>query len=619
MRGITLYRGTSALMRLDSNNPVSRRMVTSAVYRGEVMARDTVSVTVVSVAEIHFSQRDYIMYDERLYFLNRIPKAKMVSRSRYEYTLEFEGGMYELARARFDLSALSPAYGFDLCADLYTFCRVIVASMNQLNGGQGWYLDFEQENGDPVLTDEQTLTYERENCLTVMQDLVTKWPEWEWKVDVEVGDVYQSGYVGGILRLRRKGAGSRFTGNQIEMSYGRKGGLESIEKTVPDSAAASRVFFFGGNRNVFGNYRWTRVVLPTAQGGGDSCIERNMTPPNSIYDKVETVDEIYPGNKPFVLSRYVGMSSDTSRDMRIKVKRKAYKASVTGSTLYLSSTDDNVRVFELEMEDGVVDPQTGQFTSPRQFFNLFGKWRPRTVSSVWGCDYAEWRKMYGVADSSASRERYDTYYVGMNCYITTEKPTITFQTGQCAGMTFEILNGGWEVNEDGESMCSLVCLCAENESDYAVENFEVSEIEGLSLPNEQIHPEAGDKFTISGIYMPPRFLYYAGAGDELSAEGQLKSYAEAYMAATANIKEFVVEVSEEWVLKRTKINPDFAIRLYDEISIDEDFMEEYDGHAFRAVYVERNLMSESYALRLSDIMNHNALKLLRDFLRDITR
>lgn len=612
-----------AVVALESNDPSHRKKVTSMRYEGKAMAEDCVKMTVASTEEISFAARNYVVYDERLYFLNRMPKAKMVGRSMYEYDLVFEGGMYELARARFDASALSPTYGFDMCGSLYDFCRLVAATMDNLNGGGGlWWLDFETEGGAPVATDEKVLTYEGDNCLAVLQDLVTQWPEWEWRVVVEEGDIANGGYVGGVLKVRRKQAGSRFTGNDYDMAYGRKGGLTSVEKApYRGEMACNRVYFFGGNRNVFGNYRWTRVLLPTAQDGASSCVTRNLTPVNAVYERTEIVEDIYPANKPFVLTSYVGLSDEGTRVRVPNVRKKGTDTSVTETsedtvTINLSTTEVTARVFELSMDDGTVDPQTGQLVGTRNFFNLFGKWKARGVESPWGCDYAEWLRMYGATDGTESRDRYDTYFVGKSCYIATEKPTITFQTGQCAGMSFVIWNGSWEANEEGEATCTLLCLCQEHVDEYTSDDFTPIEIEAQTLPNETLHPEAGDKFVLDGIYMPPRYLYYGGEGDHFSAEGQLKDYADAFMEATAGVTDIAVTISDEWTYRMTAADPTFAIRLYDTISVnDTDFMEELEGYPFRVVGVDHDILRGSYRVTLSMHFGASELQLLRDFLR----
>lgn len=606
---IKAYYLNGTALNLESNDPAHRKKVTSMQYVGNVMSEDYVKMTVISTEEILFGQRMYIVFDERLYFLNKLPKAKMTGRNMYEYELEWEGGMYELSRARFDMSSIAQVYGFDLSGDLKAFCNIIIATMNKINGnGSMWALDFEQESGSDVATDEKMLTYEDENCLAVIQDLVTQWPEWEWKVVVENGDIGNNGYVGGVLKMRRKKAGSRFVGTSHSMSYGRKGGITSIEKTAfRNESDCNRIYFYGSNRNVFGNYKSTRVCLPSSQDASDSYMQRNLAPSAGIYERTEIVDGIYPGNRPFTIARYGGVQEVTA---------SSTSANVSGSTLVLGSGQQEKKVFEFDVYDGTADPSTGQLVGTRDFFRLFGKWLPRTQTSIWGCDYAEWRLMYGAGDTSANRTRYDTYYVGKSCYIATEKPTVTFQTGDCAGMTFTIWNGYTDVNEDGEAICTIACFCQDASPENLDSNIQVAQLEAVQVPNGLIHPSAGDKFIIDGIYMPPRYLYYAGAGDTFSAEGQLKDYADAYMAATANMKDFSIGISDEWVYRKMKADTSFGIRLFDTISInDTDFMEEFEGANIRVVSVNYDILKQSYKVKLSLYYGDSELKLIRDYLR----
>lgn len=131
----TVYRRGEVAFTLESRRQGQIRKVTQASFREEIMADDSIKVTLYSSVTLDFKLRDYILYDTRPYFLNRLPEVSRDHGKMYTYTMTFEGTMFELSRVAF---VLDNAFGYDYYGTLPEFCRLIVDNMNRVNMWVEW-------------------------------------------------------------------------------------------------------------------------------------------------------------------------------------------------------------------------------------------------------------------------------------------------------------------------------------------------------------------------------------------------------------------------------------------------------------------------------------------------
>lgn len=131
----TLYRRGEVAFKLESRIQGHIRKITQATFKEEIMANDTIEITLVSTERLDFKLRDFIFYNGRLYFLNRLPESSIDASKRYTYKMSFEGAMYDLGRVAF---ILPDAFGYDYYGMLSEFVRIVVDNMNRVNMWIEW-------------------------------------------------------------------------------------------------------------------------------------------------------------------------------------------------------------------------------------------------------------------------------------------------------------------------------------------------------------------------------------------------------------------------------------------------------------------------------------------------
>ena len=131
----TVYRRGAVAFHLESRRQGHIRKVTQATYKEEIMTDDSINITLLATERMDFKLRDYIVYYDRPYFLNRLPEVSIDTSKRYVYKLTFEGAMFELGRVAF---VLQNAIGYDYYGTLPEFARLIVDNMNRVNMWVEW-------------------------------------------------------------------------------------------------------------------------------------------------------------------------------------------------------------------------------------------------------------------------------------------------------------------------------------------------------------------------------------------------------------------------------------------------------------------------------------------------
>lgn len=131
----TVYRFGEAAFKLESRAQGHIRKVTQASFKEEIMANDSIELTLQSTERMDFRHRDYIVYDGRPYFLNRLPEVGLDNGRKYTYKIVFEGIMFDLGRVAF---VMPDAFGYDYYGTLPEFARLVVDNMNRVNMWVEW-------------------------------------------------------------------------------------------------------------------------------------------------------------------------------------------------------------------------------------------------------------------------------------------------------------------------------------------------------------------------------------------------------------------------------------------------------------------------------------------------
>lgn len=139
----TIYRRGRSVFKMESRQQGEIRKMSTATFHQEIMTDDSIKITLVSTRRMEFRLRDYIIYEDRPYFLNRLPQASIDESGRYVYQMTFEGGMFELGRKAF---ILHDAIGYYYYGNLAEFGRLIVRNMNDNN----MFIEWDETDGGTV-------------------------------------------------------------------------------------------------------------------------------------------------------------------------------------------------------------------------------------------------------------------------------------------------------------------------------------------------------------------------------------------------------------------------------------------------------------------------------------
>lgn len=278
------------------------------VFSKALMVDHTITAKIDRLTALSVQINDYIKYKGVIYNLNFVPDA--VTTEYLQYNLSFEGPEYLLydKLVRHLKTASFPYYG-----DAEAQIDLVLSNINQIHPGF--------TKGTIAATDPEFVQYENFDCRTA----ITKIAE-QFKLEID--------YVNRQINLVKKvGVSTTYI-----FDYGYQNGLYSISrKSVKDDNVKTRIFGFGGTRNLPKNYR----------GGAANLIFQDEYKENNIalYGEKEgqyTNEEIYPKREAPITG--VGAITDTAEIF-----------TVTDSTLnfnvndYLLATEAKVSFLSGEM------------------------------------------------------------------------------------------------------------------------------------------------------------------------------------------------------------------------------------------------------------------------------
>lgn len=225
--------------------------VTDAKRQAQFMGNDYVQLAITSEVVLSFEIGDYIELNGRTYSIRTISDVTRKGDDLFEYSVLFYGVMYDLLKSQFrntSVDGRSHSATFDLTLSLSGFLDVIVNNMRRC-GYNGWSYD---AKSCPA-TEPRTLSFDRANCLTALQNVTTEF-EQEFAI-VQLGTSFTI-KVGEIGVVRNQ---------SMPLEYGRGMGLyELTEQKVDDTTIVNRLWAEGGTENILSGYRGysDRLQLP---------------------------------------------------------------------------------------------------------------------------------------------------------------------------------------------------------------------------------------------------------------------------------------------------------------------------------------------------------------------
>jgi hypothetical protein len=267
----------------------------TATQKRSLMGEDIVDMKVQSASPLQFNMGDTISVFGSTYTLNQPAKPKKTSKHYFTYDLNWEGKRYDLLKAPYfamsdDGVSISPDWS--LTGNLNNFIDVLINNLNDHFGSGKW------EKGVCPDTDTQTLTFAGENCLAALQYLCK---EEVFNKEFEIEERT------GVCVINLKASSGENLGLTFRQGRG-KGLYELSCKTADDKNIITKLFAFGSDKNLPGDYRGynQRLKLP---GNEKSFIESESA--IGLYGKIagtKVFDDIFPHRTGTVTS--IGASPD---------------------------------------------------------------------------------------------------------------------------------------------------------------------------------------------------------------------------------------------------------------------------------------------------------------------
>ena len=375
MERIVIQRPNGSTLKLYGKSNLAR--ITRGEQRKKLLGENTVELTVRSATPLEFEIGDKISVFSEDYWLNLLPEAKKTGSREYEYQLTFESAQYELAKVMFldeDGSGLSTSTNFTLRANIEEIGRIIVNNLNRVYGAGKWIL-YETPT---QTTDVRDFSYSENNCLSVLQKACE-----EYGTEFKIATVVNGGNTTYRISIRKIGSVIPYT-----FQYGHNKGLYGLKrKTVNSENIVTRLYAFGGNKNLPANYRnySSRLRLPDTRGDNKSYIEDNdAITAFGIIEGAQLFEDIYPKYEgtvtgivsgdilsfvdsafPFDLNELDGSGNTKYLLDGISAKITFNTGSLAGYTFEVKSYDHATKTFKLlkyEDDRGFVYPSVDTAT-----------------------------------------------------------------------------------------------------------------------------------------------------------------------------------------------------------------------------------------------------------------
>jgi hypothetical protein len=274
MNELTIYRGTAPATAIASVN-----IDTKTVFTQKVMEVEVIEAHFIVPAAIPIQLGDYVTLNNKTYTLEHLPTISKTNVFTNKYKVFFHGILYQLNYKLFISSdGLSE---FSEVGTVSQFLTLIVEQINQIQSG--WQVGTVEESGALLLD------FVNETCLEALNKVANTF-KFEFELD------------GKTINFKKVIG----TPRDITFEYGRNKGLYNIERKQVDSKAVfTRVFGFGGTKNIPFDYRDRAKKLVFE--------ERKLEQNTAIYGIREanfTDETIYPQRTAAITDANVFFTND---------------------------------------------------------------------------------------------------------------------------------------------------------------------------------------------------------------------------------------------------------------------------------------------------------------------
>lgn len=242
--------GTQQDLQTKVNVSSIRKMEQSCVFMGE----DKLTIDVVSACPIPITIGDRINVHGEPYTLNKMPTAQKTGERSFAYTLDMDGMQYQLLAAQFllfdnitdDVVANPSQYTLtglmlnSLTGTALDILKMLVLNANRVAGDGMWAVGVCPNN-----TDTLNFTLDRGTCLEALQKICEDWHlEFEITTDTDTR----------VNTIDLKAEPSSSQSPKYTFTFGKTGGLFSIERAPKGDDIVTRLYAFGGTQNIPSDY-----------------------------------------------------------------------------------------------------------------------------------------------------------------------------------------------------------------------------------------------------------------------------------------------------------------------------------------------------------------------------
>lgn len=217
---LTIYRNNQEIATINVGE--------TATFTSVLMGEHKITASCFTATPLAVAIGDYIMHNNQKYYLNLVPTVEKLNNITYSYQFVFEASVYSLFNKKMmDEGAID----FSYTGTAEDHLLLLVQNMNSID--TGWSIAAVAETGI------QTLTYVKESCRQALTTMVEAFGL-EFRL------------VGKAIYLVETVA----TDTTLTFEYGQGNGLYSLlRKAVDDANVVTRVYGFGGTRNLSFDYR----------------------------------------------------------------------------------------------------------------------------------------------------------------------------------------------------------------------------------------------------------------------------------------------------------------------------------------------------------------------------
>jgi len=253
-------------------------VIVRAEQSKQLMSEDVLNVEIISAESIDFKIGDYIEAFGQTYTLNQLPSPKKENARRFNYSLIFEGEIYELLDAAWLLP--DNTTGDSFTGNLGDFLSILIGNVQRSHSD--WVLGSYPTAKDTIY---KTLTFTDSNCLQSLQNICK---EFEVEFEVSRNNAQR------VLTIKNA------VGTDLPYSfrYGRTGGTYNIQrKTNSNKNVVTRLYAFGSSNNIPSRYRYSKLCLPGKVKNQSYIENQNIVNVFGHRENVHNFDTIKPERK----------------------------------------------------------------------------------------------------------------------------------------------------------------------------------------------------------------------------------------------------------------------------------------------------------------------------------